>query len=57
LLPTTLTVITNSTGAYSSSWIPIGNYTVAVNQSGHTTQTKSAVVSTGATTTLNFTNF
>ena len=57
LLPTTLTVITNSTGAYSSSWIPIGNYTVAVSQSGHTAQTKSAVVNTGATTTLNFTNF
>jgi large repetitive protein len=57
LLPTTLKVITNSTGAYSSSWIPVGNYTVAVSQSGHTTQTKSAVVNTGVTTTLNFTNF
>jgi hypothetical protein len=57
LLPTTFTLTTSSTGTYTSTWIPIGNYTVAVSLLGHTTQTKSAVVSTGATTTLNFTSF
>jgi hypothetical protein len=51
------TVTTSSTGSYSSSWIPIGSYTVTVSLSGHTTQNKTAAVNTGAITTLNFTSF
>lgn len=48
---------TSATGTYSSAWIPVGNYSVTLSMTGHTTQTKSAAVNSGATTTLNFTNF
>jgi hypothetical protein len=48
---------TSSTGGYSSSWIAVGTYSVTVTKSGHTTQSKSASVTTGTTTTLNFTSF
>jgi hypothetical protein len=54
---TNKTVTSSSTGAYSSSWIPVGSYTVTISKTGHTTQTRSATVSTGATTTLNITSF
>jgi hypothetical protein len=56
-LSNTISVKTSSTGAYSSVWIPVGSYTATVTLTGHTTQTKSATVTTGATTTLNFTGF
>jgi acid phosphatase len=52
---TTVNVTTSSTGAYNSNWIPIGSYTVTVSKSGFTTQTQNANVTTGNTTTLNFT--
>lgn len=56
-IPNTTSVTSSSTGAYSSNWIPVGAYSVIVSMSGHTTQTKSVTVSTGATATVNFTNF
>ncbi|HKE31208.1 MAG TPA: carboxypeptidase regulatory-like domain-containing protein [Candidatus Angelobacter sp.] len=52
---TNLTGTTNASGVWSSSWIPIGTYTVTISQTGHTTQSKSASVSPGVTTTVNFT--
>jgi Carboxypeptidase regulatory-like domain len=55
LVPTTITVVTNSSGIYTSPWISIGNYTVQASKSGYTTQSKSASVDTGATATVNFT--
>jgi hypothetical protein len=53
-IATTVTLTTSSTGTYSTSWIPVGNYTVTVSKTGYTTASKSATVSTGATTTVNF---
>ena len=55
VIATTVTLTTSSTGSYATSWIPVGSYTVTVAKSGYTTQTKSTNVTTGATTTLNFT--
>lgn len=49
----TKTVTTNSSGAYYTSWVPVGTYTVTVTATGYATQTLSATVNTGATTTLN----
>jgi hypothetical protein len=54
---TNKTVTSSSTGSYSSSWIPIGSYTVTVSKTGHTTQTRTAAITTGATTTLSITSF
>ena len=54
-ISTTADTKSSSTGTYSSSWIPIGSYSVTVSASGHSSQTKSVTVSTGNTTTLNFT--
>jgi Carboxypeptidase regulatory-like domain/Calcineurin-like phosphoesterase len=56
-IPNTTSITTSSTGAYSSNWIPVGSYTVTVSMAGHTTKTTSTTVSTGATTTVNFTSF
>lgn len=53
-ISTTVDTKSSSTGTYSSSWIPIGSYSVTVSASGHASQTKSATVSTGQTTSLNF---
>jgi hypothetical protein len=55
IVPTTVTVTTNSSGNYDSNWVAIGNYSVQVSKSGYTTQTKNTTASTGSTTTLNFT--
>lgn len=55
LVATTITLTTNSSGVYASPWIAIGTYNVQVSKSGYTTQTKSATINTGATSTLNFT--
>jgi iron complex outermembrane receptor protein len=54
-ISTTADTKSSSTGTYSSSWIPIGSYNVTVSASGHPSQTKSVTVSTGQTTSLNFT--
>ncbi len=55
VISTTLNGTTNSSGVYSSNWIPVGSYTVTISQTGHTTQSKSVTVSSGATTAVNFT--
>ena len=55
VLGITKTVTTSSTGTYSSGWIAVGSYTVTVSKTGFTTQSKSASVAAGATTTVNFT--
>ena len=55
VISTTLNGTTNSSGVYSSNWIPVGTYTVTISESGHTTQTKSVTVSSGATSAVNFT--
>ena len=57
VIPTTTTVTTNSSGVYKTGWIPVGAYTVTISQSGHTTKSATTSVSTGKTTTLNFTGF
>ncbi len=55
LIATTANTTTNGGGKYNSGSIPVGTYTVTVSASGHTTQQKTATVSTGITTTVNFT--
>jgi galactose oxidase-like protein/carboxypeptidase family protein/glyoxal oxidase-like protein/Kelch motif protein len=55
VIATTKSVTTSSTGTYLSGWIPVGSYTVTVSKSGFTTQSKSASVTAGTTTTMNFT--
>jgi protocatechuate 3,4-dioxygenase beta subunit len=55
LVPTTVTLSTNSSGVYLTGWIAIGNYTVQVSKSGYTTQSKSTSMSSGQTATVNFT--
>jgi hypothetical protein len=52
---TTVNTTTSSTGNYGTSWIAVGTYTITVSKTGHTTQTKTTTVNTGATTTVNFT--
>jgi phosphatidylinositol-3-phosphatase len=52
---TTVKITTSSTGTYNSNWVPVGTYTVTVSAAGHTTQSKTTTVTTGNTTTLNFT--
>ena len=54
-ITTTVNTTTDSTGAYNSDWVPVGTYTVTVTASGFTTQSGTANVTTGTTTTLNFT--
>ena len=55
VISTTLTGVTNSSGVYSSNWIPIGSYTVTISQAGHTTQSRSVTVTSGVTTAVDFT--
>jgi carboxypeptidase family protein len=55
IVPTSVTLMTNSTGNYDSGWVPIGNYTITVTKTGYTMQTKNSTVSTGGTATVNFT--
>jgi large repetitive protein len=52
-ITTTVTRTTNSSGYYTSNWVPVGTYTVTVSDPGYTTQSKAATANTGATTTLN----
>jgi len=52
-LPTAKTVITNSSGYYSSGWIPVGTYSLSAVASGYVTRSTATTVSTGATTTAN----
>lgn len=57
VIATTVTGLTGSTGIFTSNWIPVGTYTVTVSETGHTTQSKTASVSSGVTTTVTFTAF
>jgi hypothetical protein len=56
-IATTVTGSTSSSGLFTTTWIPVGTYTVTVAKTGHTTQSKSATVSAGATTTVTFSSF
>lgn len=47
-------VVTNGSGAYSTSWTSIGNYTITVTASGYAGASAAASVNPGLTTTLNF---
>ncbi len=57
VIATTVTGSTSTTGVFTTSYIPIGNYTITVAQTGHTTQSKPATVTSGVTTSVTFTNF
>jgi hypothetical protein len=48
------TVVTDGSGAYSSSWIAVGSYTVSVSATGYAAGSGAAMVNTGLTTALNF---
>jgi hypothetical protein len=56
-IATTVTGTTGTTGLLTTTWIPVGTYTVTIAKTGHTTQTKSATVTSGVTTTVTFTGF
>jgi len=49
------TVVTDSSGAYNSNWIAVGSYTITVSASGYAGTSANATVSTGLTTSLDFT--
>lgn len=55
VIANTTMVKTNSAGDYRTPWIVIGNYSVTVSATNFASRTNSAAVSTGVTTTLNFT--
>jgi photosystem II stability/assembly factor-like uncharacterized protein len=54
-IATSVTLTTSSTGAYATNFVPVGTYTITVSATGFTTQSKTATVNTGQTTTVNFT--
>jgi hypothetical protein len=56
-IATTVSGTTATTGLLTTNWIPVGTYTVTIARTGHTTQSKTATVSSGATTTVTFTGF
>jgi hypothetical protein len=53
-IATSVSLTTSSTGAYSTNFIPVGTYTITVSATGFTSQSKTATVNTGQTTTVNF---
>jgi hypothetical protein len=57
VIATTVTGTTGTTGLFTTNWIPVGTYTITVAKTGHTTQSKTATVSAGVTTTVTFTGF
>jgi hypothetical protein len=57
VIATTVTGTTATTGLFTTNWIPVGTYTVTISKTGHTTQSKTATVSAGVTTTITFTGF
>lgn len=57
IIATTVTGTTSTYGTFTTNWIPVGSYTVTVAKSGHTTKSKTATVSAGATTAVTFTAF
>ena len=57
VVATTVTGTTATTGLFSTTWIPIGTYTVTIAKTGHTTQSKSVTITSGVTSTVTFTGF
>ena len=57
VIATTVTGTTNTSGLFTTNWIPVGGYTVTAAKTGHTTQSKSTSVSAGVTTTVTFSSF
>lgn len=55
VISTTVNGTTNSSGVFTTNWIPAGSYTVIISESGHTTQSKSGTVTAGQITAVNFT--
>ena len=55
IISTTVKGTTNSSGVFTTNWIPVGSYTVTISETGHTTQSKSATVTAGPTTAVSFT--
>lgn len=53
----TVTGSTNTSGLFTTNWIPVGTYTVTAAKTGHTTLSKTTTVSNGATTSVTFTAF
>jgi hypothetical protein len=56
-LATTVTASTSTAGLFTTNWIPVGTYTVSIAKTGHTTQTKTVTIASGATGSLTFTGF
>ncbi|HEV7523264.1 MAG TPA: carboxypeptidase regulatory-like domain-containing protein [Candidatus Angelobacter sp.] len=56
-IATTVTGSTSTAGLLTTNWIPSGTYTVSISKTGHTTQSKSATVTSGVTASLTFTGF
>ena len=54
VIPANKNAVTSTSGAYSSGWVPVGNWTVTATYAG-STQTKTVTVMTGQTVTTNFT--
>lgn len=57
VIATTVTGSSNTSGLFTTNWIPVGTYTVTVSKSGFATQSKSATVTAGGNTTVTFTGF
>ncbi|MCU1311776.1 MAG: hypothetical protein JWO20_2901 [Candidatus Angelobacter sp.] len=57
VISTTATLTTDTSGNYLSNWIPVGNYTVTMSKTGHTTLSKAGTVTSGVTTVISFSNF
>jgi large repetitive protein len=53
----TVTASTSTAGLFTTNWIPVGTYTVSIAKTGHTTQTKTITIASGATGSLTFTGF
>ena len=49
-LPNTVSLITNSTGTYTSSWIPIGKYALTASLAGYASQSVAVTVPNGTVT-------
>jgi hypothetical protein len=52
-LSSTFSATTSSTGSYNFGWVPVGAYTVTVTASGYGSNSASATINTGQTTSLN----
>jgi hypothetical protein len=57
VVATTVIGTTGSTGIFTTNWIPVGSYTITASETGHTTQTKTASVTSGVTTNVSITSF